>query len=60
MSLLEKNIIKKRWVDEVVRQIEFDVRDNNSGKYKVKAIRNIAIYAKEADGYLSKLYYLIA
>ena len=33
---------------------------NNDKEYKVEAIRDSAIYAKEAEGHLSGLYYLIA
>ena len=32
---------------------------NNKG-YKVKTIQNSTVYAKKADGYLSRLYYLVA
>ena len=36
---------------------EFET-DNNK-KYEVEAIQDSAIYAKEADQYLLKLYYLV-
>ena len=32
----------------------------NGKEYKVEAIRDSAVYAKEVDGHLPKLYYLIA
>ena len=48
-------------MDEEVRQMEFDAGDNESGKYKVEAIRNSVVYAKESEsGHLPGLYYLIS
>ena len=35
MSMLKQNTTRKGWVDEEVRQMEFDVGDNESGEYKV-------------------------
>ena len=32
----------------------------NNKKYKVEAIRDSAVYAKETNGYLPGLYYLVA
>ena len=58
MLLLERNTTKKRQVDE--NATELDTNDNNSGKYKVKAICDNAVYAKESIGYLPKLYYLVS
>ena len=47
-------------MDEEIKQIEFDAGDN-SGKYKVKAIWDGAVYARESkSGYLSDLYYLVS
>ena len=37
---------------------EFDVGNNK--KYKIEAIIDNAIYAKEAKGYLPSLYYLVS
>ena len=37
---------------------EFEVGDKK--KYKVEAIQKYAVYAKEADKHLLKLYYLVA
>ena len=53
--LLEQNITRKEW--------EFSVPEFESGddkKYKMEAIRDSAVYAKEVDGHLPGLYYLIA
>ena len=60
MFLLEQDTTKKGWVDEKTLQLEFE--DNNEGEeYKVKAIRNITVYAKESEsGQLPGLYYLIS
>ena len=38
---------------------KFEPGDNNK-EYKVEAIRDSAVYAKEVDGYLPGLYYLVA
>ena len=42
---------------------EFSVPEfeaGNNKKYKIEAIQDSAIYAKKKDGYLPKLYYLVA
>ena len=39
-------------------ELKFDV--GNDKEYKVEAIIDSAIYAKEAEGHLSGLYYLIS
>ena len=60
MSLLKQDTTKKRRVDKKVRQIEFDTGDNESGEYKVEAIWNSTIYARESElGYLLGLSYLV-
>ena len=47
-------------MDKEIRQIEFDVGDNG-GKYKVEAIWNSTVYARESKvGYLSSFYYLVS
>ena len=38
---------------------KFDVGDNDSGKYKLKAICNSTIYIKKLADYLPELYYLV-
>ena len=38
---------------------ELDASDNERGKYKVKAIHNSAVYARELAGHLPGLYYLV-
>ena len=55
VSLLEQDTTKKRWEFLVP---EFKPCDNK--KYEIEAIRDNAVYAKEADGHLPRLYYLIA
>ena len=55
MSLLEQDTTRKRR--------EFSVpkfEPGNDKEYKVKAIQDSAVYAKEADGHLLGLYYLVA
>ena len=58
MLLLELDNTKKEWVDKKVTKLDFEA--NNSEEYKVEAIRDSAIYAKESKGHLPKLYYLVA
>ena len=60
MSLLEQDTIKKGRVDEEVKQIEFDVDNDNSRKYKVEAIWDSVVYARESEGHLPGLYYLVS
>lgn len=57
--LLEQNTTKKGQMDKKVENItEFDIGSNS--KYKVRKIRDSVVCAKESDGHLSELYYLIA
>ena len=55
MSLLEQNTTKKGWEFSVPK---FELGDDK--EYEVEAIRDSAVYAKEADGHLPGLYYLVA
>lgn len=57
--MLEQNTTKKRQIDENLTNL--DVGNNNNRKYKVKAICNNAIYAKELkSGHPPKFYYLVS
>lgn len=58
MLLLKQDITKKKQVDELISQLEFDSNGNNK-EYKVEAIWDNAIYTKESEGHLLKLYYLV-
>ena len=61
MLLLEHDTTRKGWVDKEVRQMEFDNDNgNNSGEYKVEAIWDSMVYAKESEGHLPGLYYLVS
>ena len=61
MSLLEQDTTRKGWVDEEVKQMEFNAGDDESGEYEVEAIWNSAVYAKESESYhLPGLYYLVS
>ena len=53
--LLEQDITRKGWEFSILK-----FKPGNGKKYKVKAIRDSTIYAKEVNGYLLGLYYLIA
>ena len=55
MSLLKQEITRKGRDFSVP---EFEPGHNK--EYKVEAIRDNAVYAKEADGHLPGLYYLVA
>lgn len=55
MSLLERELTRKRRVNNNVTELEVgDIKT-----YKVKTIRNSAVYKMELDGHLSGLYYLV-
>ena len=57
---MEQNTTRKRRVDEEVRQMEFNTGDDGE-EYKIKAIWNSAVYAKESElGHLPGFYYLIS
>ena len=58
MSLLEQNTTRKKRVDENIIELEFNA--GNSKEYKVEAIRDNVVYAKESEGHLPGLYYLVA
>ena len=58
MSLLEQDITKKDQVDKKVTELDFEAGD--SEEYKVEAIWNNAVYAKELEGHLPGPYYLVA
>ena len=58
---LKQNTIKKGWMDKKVRQIEFNIGNNDNGEYKVKAIWDSVVYARESQsGHLPSLYYLVS
>ena len=56
VSLLEQDTIRKGWEFSVP---EFELGDDTK-EYKVEAIWDSAVYAKEADRHLPELYYLVA
>ena len=59
MLLLEQDTTRKGQMDEN-NATELDADDNESGKYKVGAICNSAVYAKESEsGHLPRLYHLV-
>ena len=57
LSLLEQDTIRMRQMNEFSVP-EFE--PGNDKEYKVEAIRDSAVYTKEADRYLPGLYYLVA
>ena len=56
MSLLEQDTTRKGRVDEEVRQMEFDIGDDESGEYEVEAIwdKNQVIYQVSTIWYHGK------
>ena len=58
MSLLEQDTTRKERVDEKVTELDFEAGD--SEEYEVEAIRDSAVYARESEGHLPGLYYLVA
>ena len=48
MSLLEQDTTKKGRVDKEVKQMKFDA-DDDSGEYKIKTIRDNAVYTRESN-----------
>ena len=59
MLLLKQDIIKKRQVDKVISQMEFDNNEDENREYKVKVICNSTIYIRKLESYLPDLYYLV-
>ena len=61
MSLLEQDTTRKGRVDDDENNTpKLDVGDK-SGKYKVKAIRDSAVYTRKSEsGHLAGLYYLVS
>ena len=60
MSLLKKDTIRKRRINELFIKPEPKFDAGNNKKYKVKAIKDSAVYTKEKEGHLLGLYYLVS
>ena len=61
VSLLEQDTTRKGRVNKEVKQMEFDAGDDDGGEYKVEAIWDSAVYARETEsGHLPGLYYLVS
>ena len=58
VSLLEQDTTKKGQVRKELP--ELDAGNKGSKEYEVEAIRDSAVYAKESEGHLPGLYYLVA
>ena len=56
VSLLEQDTTRKGRMNEFSAS-EFEPGDDK--EYKVEAIRDSAVYAKETDGHLPRLYYFV-
>ena len=57
VSLLEQDTTRKGREFSVPK---FELEPGDDKEYEVEAIRDSAVYAKEADGHLPGLYYLVA
>ncbi len=60
VSLLEQDTTRKGRVDEATSQLEFEGDGGNGEEYEVEAIREGAVYARESEGQLPGLYYLVS
>ena len=63
MSLLEQNITRRMWVEKVPEldaSNEGSEKYEGSKKYKVEAIWDSAVYIRESESHLPRLYYLVA
>ena len=60
MSLLKQDTTKKGRINELFLEPEPEFDAGDDKKYKVETIKDNAVYAKEAEGHLSDLYYLVS
>ncbi len=60
MSLLEQDITRKGRVDEATSKLEIEGDGDDSEEYEIEAIRDSAVYARESEGHLPGLYYLVS
>ena len=60
MSLLKQDTTKKKRMNKLFPEPEPELDVGNNKKYEVEAIKDSAIYAKEAERYLLGLYYLVS
>lgn len=59
MLLLEQDIRRKRQVNKLLK-IEPELNNGDKKKYKVKAIYDSELYAKQATSQLLGLYYFVS
>ena len=60
MSLLEQNITNKGQMNRLFSKPEPKFNTGDNKEYKVEAIKDSAVYAKEAEGHLLGLNYLVS
>ena len=58
VSLLEQDTTKNEQMDKKVTELDFEA--GNSEEYEIEAIWDSAVYARELEGHLPGLYYLVA
>ena len=59
VSLLEQDIVRMRQMNKFANVPEFEFEPDNNKEYKLEAIQDGAVYAKEANRYLPELLYLV-
>ena len=58
--MLEQDTMRKGRMNKLFPEPKPEFNASNNKEYEVKAIIDSAVYAKEAKGYLSGLYYLVS
>ena len=59
MLLLEQNTTRKGRINKLFPELELEFDAGNNKEYKIEAIKDSAVYAKEAEEHLPGPYYLI-
>ena len=60
VSLLEQYSTRNGRVDEATHQLEFEGDGGDGEEYEVETICESAVYARESEGHLPDLYYLVS
>ena len=60
VSLLEQDTMRKKQINGLFREPEPEFNAGDNKEYKVKAIKDSVVYAKEAERHLPDLYYLVS
>ena len=60
MSLLEQGTIRKKQINELFPKPKPKFNTGENKEYEIEAIIESAVYAKEEEGHLPGLYYLVS